>query len=125
MIQAADTASTNPLLPSWPEFIIGTILFLIVFGVLIAASHPSIANAANLATTFQDPGQVGLVVQQLEEGTGAGLLASADEGAGQHQVREVHTANQQHRANRGEQHQHRATHQRMRRLGQHAQTGSP
>jgi F-type H+-transporting ATPase subunit b len=35
MIQLADsTASTNPLLPSWPEFIIGTILFAIVFGVL-------------------------------------------------------------------------------------------
>jgi len=31
---AADTASKNPLLPSWPEFIIGTILFLIVFGAL-------------------------------------------------------------------------------------------
>jgi F-type H+-transporting ATPase subunit b len=31
---AADTASTNPLLPSWPEFIIGTILFVVVFGVL-------------------------------------------------------------------------------------------
>ena len=35
MIPLADsTASTNPLLPSWPEFIIGTILFLIVFGAL-------------------------------------------------------------------------------------------
>ena len=35
MIQLADsTASTNPLLPSWPEFIIGTILFAIVFGAL-------------------------------------------------------------------------------------------
>src|SRR6516164_5863460 len=35
MIQLADsTASTNPLLPSWPEFIIGTILFALVFGVL-------------------------------------------------------------------------------------------
>src|ERR1700749_1897861 len=34
MIQAADTASKNPLLPSWPEFIIGTILFVIVFGAL-------------------------------------------------------------------------------------------
>src|SRR6201995_927978 len=31
---AADTASTNPLLPSWPEFIIGTILFLLGFGFL-------------------------------------------------------------------------------------------
>jgi F-type H+-transporting ATPase subunit b len=28
------TASTNPLLPSWPEFIIGTILFVLVFGAL-------------------------------------------------------------------------------------------
>ena len=26
---AADTASYNPLLPSWPEFIIGTILFVL------------------------------------------------------------------------------------------------
>ena len=31
---AAETASTNPLLPSWPEFIIGTILFALVFGAL-------------------------------------------------------------------------------------------
>jgi F-type H+-transporting ATPase subunit b len=35
MFQLADTtASTNPLLPSWPEFIIGTILFALVFGAL-------------------------------------------------------------------------------------------
>ena len=35
MSQLADsTASTNPLLPSWPEFIIGTILFVLVFGAL-------------------------------------------------------------------------------------------
>ena len=37
---AADTASKNPLLPSWPEFIIGTILFLIVFGVLAKVLLP-------------------------------------------------------------------------------------
>jgi F-type H+-transporting ATPase subunit b len=30
---AAETAQ-NPLLPSWPEFIIGTIVFVIVFGIL-------------------------------------------------------------------------------------------
>ena len=30
----ADTATQNPLLPSWPEFIIGTICFVLVFGVL-------------------------------------------------------------------------------------------
>jgi F-type H+-transporting ATPase subunit b len=35
MIHLADnTASSNPLLPSWPEFIIGTILFVLVFGAL-------------------------------------------------------------------------------------------
>jgi F-type H+-transporting ATPase subunit b len=30
----ADASSQNPLLPSWPEFIIGIIVFVIVFGVL-------------------------------------------------------------------------------------------
>jgi F-type H+-transporting ATPase subunit b len=39
---AAETASTNPLLPSWPEFIIGTILFLLVFGVLARVALPRI-----------------------------------------------------------------------------------
>jgi F-type H+-transporting ATPase subunit b len=35
IMNLADTAATqNPLLPSWPEFIIGTICFAIVFGVL-------------------------------------------------------------------------------------------
>ena len=39
MIHLADssTASSNPLLPSWPEFIIGTILFALVFGHAIEA----------------------------------------------------------------------------------------
>jgi len=31
-LAASTTASTDPLLPSWPEFIIGTILFVLVFG---------------------------------------------------------------------------------------------
>jgi F-type H+-transporting ATPase subunit b len=34
MINLADSAQQNPLLPSWPEFIIGTVVFIIVFGVL-------------------------------------------------------------------------------------------
>ena len=43
MINLADsTASTNPLLPSWPEFIIGTILFVLVFGVLAKLLLPRI-----------------------------------------------------------------------------------
>ena len=45
MIQLADsTASTNPLLPSWPEFIIGTILFVLVFGVLARMLMPRITK---------------------------------------------------------------------------------
>ena len=41
MIELADsTASTNPLLPSWPEFIIGTILFVLVFGALAKVFLP-------------------------------------------------------------------------------------
>ena len=43
MIPLADsTASTNPLLPSWPEFIIGTILFVMVFGFLAKLALPRI-----------------------------------------------------------------------------------
>src|ERR1700758_1152544 len=43
MIPLADnTASTNPLLPSWPEFIIGTILFVLVFGFLARLALPRI-----------------------------------------------------------------------------------
>jgi F-type H+-transporting ATPase subunit b len=41
---AADTASTNPLLPSWPEFIIGTILFVLVFGLLARMLMPRITK---------------------------------------------------------------------------------
>ena len=39
---AADTASYNPILPSWPEFIIGTILFFVVFGFLAKFAMPRI-----------------------------------------------------------------------------------
>jgi F-type H+-transporting ATPase subunit b len=38
----SNTASTNPLLPSWPEFIIGTILFALVFGFLAKVALPRI-----------------------------------------------------------------------------------
>jgi F-type H+-transporting ATPase subunit b len=39
---ADNTASSNPLLPSWPEFIIGTILFILVFGFLSRLLLPRI-----------------------------------------------------------------------------------
>jgi F-type H+-transporting ATPase subunit b len=43
MIHLADsTASSNPLLPSWPEFIIGTILFALVFGAMAKVLLPRI-----------------------------------------------------------------------------------
>src|ERR1700726_4116204 len=43
MIQLADsTASTNPLLPPWPDVIIGTILFVLVFGALAKLLLPRI-----------------------------------------------------------------------------------
>jgi F-type H+-transporting ATPase subunit b len=43
MIQLAQsTASSNPLLPSWPEFIVGTILFFLVFGTMAKVFLPRI-----------------------------------------------------------------------------------
>ena len=43
MMHFADsTASTNPLFPTWPEFIIGTILFALVFGFLAKVGLPRI-----------------------------------------------------------------------------------
>jgi F-type H+-transporting ATPase subunit b len=44
MIPLADSnvASTDPLLPSWPEFIIGTILFFLVFGAMAKLLLPRI-----------------------------------------------------------------------------------
>ena len=47
---AADTASYNPLLPSWPEFIIGTILFVLVFGVLSKMAMPRIQQTLTQRT---------------------------------------------------------------------------
>src|ERR1700683_619803 len=41
-ILADSTASSNPLLPSWPEFIIGTILFVLVFGAMAKVLLPRI-----------------------------------------------------------------------------------
>src|SRR5579859_5168856 len=41
---ADSTASTDPLLPSWPEFIIGTILFAIVFGAMAKLLLPRITK---------------------------------------------------------------------------------
>ena len=47
MINLADSAQQNPLLPSWPEFIIGTIVFVIVFGILGKMLLPRITKTLN------------------------------------------------------------------------------
>ena len=39
---AQSTTGQNPLIPAWPEFIIGTIVFLVVFGVLAKMLMPRI-----------------------------------------------------------------------------------
>ncbi|MFY9928843.1 MAG: F0F1 ATP synthase subunit B [Streptosporangiaceae bacterium] len=44
MILADSTASSNPLFPSWPEFIIGTILFFLVFGIMAKLLMPRITK---------------------------------------------------------------------------------
>jgi F-type H+-transporting ATPase subunit b len=43
----ADAAQQNPLLPSWPEFVIGTIVFIIVFGILGKMLLPRIIQTLN------------------------------------------------------------------------------
>jgi F-type H+-transporting ATPase subunit b len=40
--QAADAAAQNPLIPTWPELIIGTICFVVVFGFLARMLLPRI-----------------------------------------------------------------------------------
>src|ERR1700761_394268 len=43
----ADAASQNPLIPTWPELIIGTICFVVVFGVLGKMLLPRITKTLN------------------------------------------------------------------------------
>jgi F-type H+-transporting ATPase subunit b len=69
MIQLADsTASTNPLLPSWPEFIIGTILFLLVFGVLAKLLLPRIQQTLAERTDLIEGGLTRSEEAQAEAG---------------------------------------------------------
>jgi F-type H+-transporting ATPase subunit b len=57
MFQLADsTASTNPLLPSWPEFIIGTILFVLVFGTLAKFLLPRVQQTLSERTELIEGG---------------------------------------------------------------------
>src|SRR6185437_4329561 len=76
---AADTASTNPLLPSWPEFIIGTILFLIVFGVLAKVLLPR-ATKMLADRTEQIEGDAARLREEARE-QGAQIIAEMREQA--------------------------------------------
>src|SRR5246127_4549614 len=42
MLPLADAAALDPLIPTWPELIIGTVVFVIVFGVLAKMLMPRI-----------------------------------------------------------------------------------
>jgi F-type H+-transporting ATPase subunit b len=48
--------SENPLLPSWPEFIIGTVVFLIVFGALARLLMPRIQQTLTQRTEMIEGG---------------------------------------------------------------------
>jgi len=72
MIQLADsTASTNPLLPSWPEFIIGTILFVLVFGALAKFLLPRAQQMLEQRTELIEGG---LAKSKEAQAEAAGLL---------------------------------------------------
>jgi F-type H+-transporting ATPase subunit b len=43
----ADAAAQDPLIPTWPELIIGTIVFVVVFGVLARMLMPRIMQTLN------------------------------------------------------------------------------
>jgi len=49
-------SSENPLLPTWPEFIIGTIVFLIVFGALARVLMPRIQQTLTQRTEMIEGG---------------------------------------------------------------------
>src|SRR5271156_3395547 len=67
MIPLADsTASSNPLLPSWPEFIIGTILFFLVFGIMAKLLLPRIQKILTERTEQIEGGLARSVEAQSE-----------------------------------------------------------
>ena len=47
MLPLADAAAQDPLIPTWPELIIGTICFVVVFGVLSRMLMPRILKTLN------------------------------------------------------------------------------
>src|SRR6201996_4436177 len=44
MLPLADAAAQDPLIPTWPELIIGTVVFVVVFGVLAKLLLPRIVK---------------------------------------------------------------------------------
>ena len=66
MQNLADAAQQNPLVPTWPEFIIGTICFLLVFGVLGKMLLPRIQQIL-AERTEQIEGGLARAEQEQEE----------------------------------------------------------
>jgi F-type H+-transporting ATPase subunit b len=53
---AQSQTGQNPLIPAWPEFIIGTIVFLVVFGVLAKMLMPRIQQTLTERTELIEGG---------------------------------------------------------------------
>ncbi len=53
---ADSTTGQNPLIPAWPEFIIGTIVFLVVFGLLARMLMPRIQQTLSERTELIEGG---------------------------------------------------------------------
>jgi F-type H+-transporting ATPase subunit b len=86
MIHLAANTQQNPLLPSWPEFIIGTVVFIIVFGILgrmllpritktLAEREDAIQGGINRADEAQEEAQA-LLEQYRQQLTDARQEAS-------------------------------------------------
>jgi F-type H+-transporting ATPase subunit b len=56
MLYLAAETSQNPLIPTWPEFIIGTICFVVVFGVLAKMLMPRIQQTLTERTELIEGG---------------------------------------------------------------------
>jgi len=65
---AATSTSENPLLPTWPEFILGTIAFVVVFGVLARFLMPRINQTLTQRTEMIEGGLAQADEAQAEAG---------------------------------------------------------
>ena len=68
MLHLAAETSQNPLIPTWPEFILGTIAFVVVFGVLAWFLMPRIQQTLTQRTEMIEGGLARADEAQAEAG---------------------------------------------------------